>query len=87
MINKNVLQKQALFKKYLDNRIVPLYYTISNIQVIVNGKNYSMLDNETLPIYNHNRTDSKIPSLTPRILPLNEKAVIMRPIKDCDYNK
>lgn len=87
MINKNILQKQTLFKKVLDDRIVPLYYIIQNTQVIVNGKNYSLIDNETLPIYNHYGTDSKISSLIPRILPLNEKAVIMRPMKDCDYNK
>lgn len=91
MINKNVLQKQTLFKiasKNNNNRI-PLHCVMPYRPIaVVNGKYHIMVaDRGALSIDDNCDRNLKILSFDNVVSIKNEKAIIMRPIKDCNYNK
>ena len=92
MINKNVLQKQTLFKiasKNNNNRI-PLHCIMPYRPIaVVNGKYHIMVANRgALSIDDNCDRNLKISSSLHNVVSIkNEKAIIMRPIKDCNYNK
>lgn len=92
MINKNVLQKQTLVKiasKNSNNRI-PLHWVMPYSPIaVVNGKYHIMVaDRGALSIDDNCDRNLKISSSLHHAISIkNKKAIIMRPIKDCDYNK
>ena len=89
MINKNALQKQTLFKKTFGNQI-PLYCIASHMSIeVVNGKyHFLTADRGALSIDDNCDRNLKISSSLHNVVSIkNEKAIIMRPIKDCNYNK
>lgn len=89
MINKNALQKQTLFKKAFGNQI-PLYCIASHMSIeVVNGKyQFLMPDRGALSIDDNCDRNLKISSSLHNVVSIkNEKAIIMRPVKDCDYTK
>lgn len=89
MINKNALQKQTLFKKASGNQI-PLHCIVSHRPIaVVNGKYHIMVaDRGALSIDDNCDRNLKISSSLHNVVSIkNEKAIIMRPIKDCNYNK
>lgn len=92
MINKNVLQKQTLFKiaSKNNNNQIPLYCIASHMSIeVVNGKyQFLMPDSGALSIDDNCNRKLKISSSLHNVVSIkNKKAVIMRPVKDCDYNK
>lgn len=89
MINKNALQKQTLFKKAFGNQI-PLHRIVSHRSIaVVNGKyHFIIADRGALSIDDNCDRNLKISSSLHNVVSIkNEKAIIMRPIKDCNYNK
>ena len=89
MLNKNALQKQTLFKKASSNQI-PLHCIVPHRPIaVVNGKYHIIVtDRGVLSIDDNCDRNLKISSSFHNVVSIkNEKAVIIRPIKDCDYNK